>query len=147
MKEAAILIVQADPQQRARIVDALADCGDAQRLLAVDGAPAALDYLLGRGEHGRRDIRRQPRLVLVGLDGPAGLELLQAIRAGERSRAVPVIWLGPRAAARADQDAWYRTGGNSVVSRTDDDAELRRKLRQIHEFWLTVNEPDRDSRV
>jgi hypothetical protein len=126
VKDAAILIVEADPHERGRLVEALASCCERHRLLAVEG---------------------QPRLVLVALDGPPGLDLLQSIRATPRTQSLPVIWLGPPAAAREDQDAWYRRGVNSVVGRTGDDQELRRKLRQTYDFWLTVNQSDRDSRV
>lgn len=147
MKDAAILIVEADPHDRGRLVEALASCCERHRLLAVEGPAPALDYLLARGEHAGRDARKQPRLVLVGLDGTPGLDLLQSIRATPRTQSLPVIWLGPPAAAREDQDAWYCRGVNSVVGRTGDDDELRRKLRQTCDFWLTVNQSDRDSRV
>jgi two-component system response regulator len=44
-------------------------------------------------------------------------------------------------------DRCYEAGANSVVRKAADYDELRRKMRQMYEFWITVNEANRNSRV
>ena len=147
MKDAAILVVEADAQERDRLLQALAACTDLLRLQAAPDEGAALDFLFGRGAFAGRDARKQPRLVLMGLDEAPGLALLQTMRTTPQTQAVPVVRLSPPGTPRELQDAWYKAGANSLVGRTEDDQELRRKMRQVHDFWLTVNEADRHSRV
>jgi CheY-like chemotaxis protein len=147
MRDATILVVEAEPSERDRVLRALATCTSASRVVGVDSGPAALDYLLARGPHAARDARKQPRLVLLGLEGDAGLELLDTIRQTPQTQALPVVHLVSPAAPRAAQDAWYKAGVNSVVGRAPDDNELLRKMRRLHDFWITVNEADRHSRV
>ena len=38
-------------------------------------------------------------------------------------------------------------GANSVVRKSLDYNELRRKMKQVYDFWITVNEANRNSRV
>jgi len=147
MRDATILVVEAEPSERDRLLRALAACTDAWRLMGVDSGEAALDYLLARGPHAARDVRKQPRLVLVGLEGDDGLALLDTIRLTPPTQALPVVHLASPSTTRGAQDAWYKAGVNSVVGRASDDDELLRKMRGLHAFWLTVNEADRHSRV
>jgi two-component system response regulator len=41
---------------------------------------------------------------------------------------------------KGDIAACYANGANSYVRKATDYDELRRKMRQVHDFWLTVNE-------
>ena len=72
--------------------------------------------------------------------------MLGTVRGTAATRSVPVVVLADLAGAQA-QEQWYRAGANSVVGRTPDNDELLRKLRRVHDFWMTVNEADRHSRV
>ena len=44
-----------------------------------------------------------------------------------------------------DIAACYAGGANSYVRKATDYDELRRKMRQVHDFWVTVNERFRSS--
>jgi CheY-like chemotaxis protein len=147
MRDATILVVETEPSERERVVRALAACTDASRVAGVGSSEAAMDYLLARGPHAARDARKLPRLLLVGLQGDDGLALLDAVRVTPQTQALPVVHLSTPGTARATQDAWYKAGVNSLVGRAADDEELGRKMRQLHDFWITVNEADRHSRV
>jgi CheY-like chemotaxis protein len=143
-----ILVVEDNPDHRELALQALQEhCDPARIATAVDGVDA-LDYLLGRGAHAGRDVRKQPRLVVldIGLPRLDGVGVLKAMRAEPATQSVPVVMLSA-SAEKAELDRCYEAGANSVVRKSIDYEELRRKMRQVYEFWVTVNEANRNSRV
>lgn len=138
-----VLVVDDDPDYCELAALALQACGQRNTLCVNDGQEA-LNYLHGLAAHAGRDVRDQPRLVLLDLKlvRMQGLEVLRRLRAEPSTAAVPVVVLSgtdDQAALRACYDA----GANSVVRKTSDFDELKRKLRGIFEFWLNVNEETR----
>lgn len=148
MSDIAILVVDDNPDHRELTVQALRECCDPSRIAAVEDGADALDFMFARGAHGGRDPRKQPRLVLLDmkLTRLHGLDVLKAMRADPRTQAVPVVMLSASSDKQA-LDSCYEAGANSVVRKTTDFDELRRKMRQMHDFWITVNESNRHSRV
>jgi CheY-like chemotaxis protein len=141
MNHAAILVVDDNPDHLELTVMALSECCDPKRIaIATDGVEA-LDYLLGRGAHADRDTRRQPRLVILDMKlvRMHGLEVLKAIRADPRTSSIPVV-MHSSSTEKADIAACYTNGANSYVRKATDYDELRRKMRQVYDFWVTVNE-------
>jgi two-component system response regulator len=148
MTDFAILVVEDNPDHRELTVLALADCCDPSHIgTAADGVEA-LDYLFGRGSYHGRDTRKQPRLVLmdINLAGLHGVEVLKAMRSHAATQSVPVVMLSSSTEKR-ELDSCYEAGANSVVRKSVDYEELRRKIKQVYAFWMTVNEANRDSRV
>ena len=148
MSDVSVLVVEDNPDHRELTRLALCECCDPSRVAtAADGADP-LDYLLARGVHGGRDIRKQPRLAVIDMDlsQMPGLELLKAIRANPVTQALPVVMVSA-STQKADLDSCYEAGANSVVRKSLDYEELRRKMRRVYEFWVTVNEANRNSRV
>lgn len=146
--DVAILLVEDNPDHRELTLLALRECCDVSRLTAVEDGTQALDFLFGRGAFAGRDTRRLPRLVLLDMMLPRvhGLEVLKAMRAHTLTRGVPVVVLSG-STEKAELDSCYGAGANSVVRKSADFDEMRRKMRQVYEFWVTVNESDRPSRV
>jgi CheY-like chemotaxis protein len=144
----AILVVEDNPDHRELALMALQEvCDPARIAMAADGLEA-LDYLFGRGAHAGRDVRKQPRLVVldIGLPRLDGLAVLKAIRAEPATQSVPVVMLSG-SAEKAELDRCYEAGANSVVRKSVDHEELRRKMKLVYEFWVMVNEANRNSRV
>lgn len=142
MKDPAILVVDDNPDHLELTLMALAEsCDPGQVMTAADGVEA-LDYLLGRGAHAGRDIARQPRLVILDMKlvRMNGLEVLRAIRADPRTATVPVL-MHSSSTEKNDIAACYAGGANGYIGKATDYDELRRKMRQAYEFWVTVNEP------
>lgn len=148
MTDIAILVVEDNPDHRELTTLALCECCDASRIATASNGAEALDYLFGRGAHEGRDVRKQPRLVILDIKmaGIDGLEVLKTVRADLRTQSVPVVMLSG-SAEKAELDSCYEAGANSVVRKSLDYDELRRKMRQVYEFWVTVNEANRPSRV
>ena len=148
MKEPAVLVVDDNPDHLELTVMALGECCDPERIVTAQDGVEALDYLLGRGKQAGRDVRQQPRLVILEMKliRLNGVEVLRAIRADPRTAAIPVV-MHSSSIEKDDIAACYASGANSYVRKASDFDELRRKMRQVHDFWLTVNERFRPSGV
>lgn len=146
MVDITVLVAQPDSAERERTVAALSHSCEPARIATVSGAQEALDYLLGRGLHAHRADARVPQFLLVDLPTDGGVRLLESVRAEPRIAGLPVIALLDHG-QRAEHGDWYGAGANSIVGKTADDEELRRKLRCLHDYWTTVNLAKRTSRI
>lgn len=111
-----------------------------QVIVARDGVEA-LDYLFGTGAWAERDPRDVPAMVLLDLKLPRvdGLEVLQRIRADERTRFLPVIIL---TSSNEDRDRLqgYSLGVNSYVRKPVDFDAFIEAAGQLGLYWLLLNE-------
>ena len=136
-----ILIVEDNPDHLELTMMSLAQhAPNAEIASASDGA-AALDFLLGRGAHADRDIKRQPHLVLLDIRLPklSGLDVLRSVRANPLTAAVPVVMLTSSSEA-SDIAASYQGGANGFVRKSVDFGEFSDKLNSLQSYWLDVNE-------
>lgn len=136
-----ILVVDDNADHLELTVMALAECCDPKEVATMSDGAEALDWLFGRGKYVGRDITRQPRLVILDMKlvRMHGLDVLKTLRSDPRTAAIPVV-MHSSSTEIADIAACYATGANSYVRKATDYDELRRKMRQVHDFWLTVNE-------
>jgi two-component system response regulator len=108
-------------------------------LVARDGAEA-LDQLLGNGPS-HPDLSALPQLLLLDLKLPKvdGLEVLRRLRADPRTRLLPVVIL---TSSTEEQDLvrGYGLGANSYVRKPVDFAQFVEAARQLHLYWLVLNE-------
>ena len=141
MNDAVILVVDDNRDHLELTVMALAECGEADKIATATDGAEALDYLTGRGTFAGDRQPRLPRLVLLDMKlvRMHGLEVLKAIRANPRTSKLPVV-MHSSSSERSDIAASYAAGANSYVRKDTDYDDMRRKMRQIHDFWLTVNE-------
>ena len=141
MADIAILVVEDNPDHRELTVMALRECCDASRIATASDGEEALEYLFGRGAHDGRDTRKQPRLVILDMKLMRlhGLDVLKAMRANPLTQSVPVVMLSS-STEKPELDNCYEAGANSVVRKSLDYDELQRKMRQVYDFWLQVNE-------
>jgi CheY-like chemotaxis protein len=139
-----ILVVDDNPDHLELTTMALAECCDSAEIATAGDGVEALDYLFGRGAYAGRDTARQPRLIILDMKlvRMHGLEVLKAVRADSRTAGIPVV-MHSSSTEKRDIAACYANGANSYVRKATDYDELRRKMRQVHDFWLTVNEKDK----
>lgn len=142
MSQKEILLVEDNPDDVELTRIAFAEAKVANRLeVAGDGAEA-LDYLFARGRHAHRDPGDLPAIVLLDLNLPKvdGREVLQAIRANERTRALPVVVL-TTSTEPFDVEASYALGVNSYIRKPVDFEQFVWAVKQVGLYWLVLNHP------
>jgi CheY-like chemotaxis protein len=140
-----ILVAESDPNDRALILRAIGETDVAANAIAVRDGEEALDYLFAKGAYAGRDVRVQPRLILLDLALPrmGGLEVLRRLRQDERTRLLRVVAICSSDQARDVNDA-YRAGANSYIHKPTDPARFAEAMQLVARFWLTINEPPPD---
>jgi CheY-like chemotaxis protein len=135
-----ILLVEDDPADAELTVHALRKERLANHIeIARDGAEA-LDFLFCRGAYSNRSFTNPPRVVLLDLKLPkiSGHEVLRAIKADERTRAIPVVVLTSSNQER-DLVECYRLGVNSYIQKPVDLQKFQEVARHFGMYWLVVN--------
>ena len=144
MNQNEILLIEDNPDDIELTRIAFTEAGIEPRLVVVRDGAEALDYLFARGKHADRDPASLPSLVLLDLNLPKvdGREVLQAIRANEATRTLPVVVL-TTSAEPFDVDATYALGVNSYIRKPVDFEQFVWAVKQVGLYWLVLNEtPD-----
>ena len=110
-------------------------------VLARDGVEA-LDYLFATGAYADRDTSIMPAVILLDLKLPkiSGLEVLQRLRANERTKLLPVVIL-TSSTEEQDMVNGYKLGANSYVRKPVEFHEFIDALGQLGLYWLVLNQP------
>lgn len=108
-------------------------------VVARDGEEA-LDYLFGTGDYEGRDVLDLPHLILLDLKLPKvdGLEVLQAIRADERTKLLPVVVL-TTSNEQQDRLESYSLGANSYIQKPVDFLQFNNAIQELGLYWLVLN--------
>ena len=137
-----ILLVEDNPDDVELTRLAFVEAGEPHRLHVVSDGAEALDYLLARGRHADRDPAGLPALVLLDLNLPRldGHEVLQAIRAEDATRCLPVVVL-TTSIEPSDVDRAYAVGANSYLQKPVEFDRFVDVVRHISRYWLGINLP------
>jgi len=141
MFDKTILLVEDNADDEALTVRALKKNNVANNLVVARDGVEALDYLFGTGAHAGRDTTMLPGLVLLDLKLPKldGLEVLQRLRADERTRRLPVVVL-TSSKEEPDLVKSYNLGANSYIRKPVDFNQFTEAVRQLGMYWLVLNE-------
>ncbi len=142
MKERVILLVEDNPMDETLTLRALKKNNVMNKVVVVHDGAEALDYLFGTGTHASRALTDLPAVILLDLKLPKidGLEVLKRIRAGEKTKLVPVVILTSSKEQR-DLVEGYGSGANSYVRKPVEFTEFAEAIRQVGLYWLILNEP------
>lgn len=142
MTQKEILLVEDNPDDAELTRIAFAEAKVANHLVVVGDGVEALDYLFARGQYAHRDPDDLPSIVLLDLNLPKvdGREVLQAIRANEKTRALPVVVL-TTSTEPFDVEASYALGVNSYIRKPVDFEQFVWAVKQVGLYWLVLNHP------
>ena len=106
-----------------------------QELLLVDDDPSGVELTV----HVSRQYQAA-HPIRVAEDGVDGLEVLKAIRADPRTRAIPVVILTSSREPRDVVEA-YGLGANGFLQKPVDFDEFRKVVNHNGALWLDVHQP------
>jgi len=139
--EVEILLVDDSPEDVELTIRALRRSKIVNEIKVAEDGAEALDFLFCRGPHKDRSFSCPPKLVLLDLNLPkiGGLEVLRAMRADERTKAIPVVMF---TISREQRDVikGYRLGVNAFVQKPVDFEQFGEAIRHIGMFWVLVNQ-------
>lgn len=136
-----ILLVEDNPDDVELTRLAFDESRIGNKLVVVSDGAAALDYLFAKGKYSERDPTQLPSIVLLDLNLPKvdGREVLQAIRANETTRTLPVVVL-TTSAEPFDVEASYALGANSYIQKPVDFEQFVWAVKQVGLYWLVLNQ-------
>jgi two-component system, response regulator len=136
-----ILLVEDNPDDEALTLRALKKNNIGNEVVVARDGAEALDYLFGTGTYAGRDTKLLPAVTLLDLKLPKidGLEVLQRVRADERTQLVPIVIL---TSSKEEQDLikGYKLGANSYIRKPVDFGQFVDSIRQLGLYWLVINE-------
>lgn len=142
IEERVILLVEDNPNDVRLTQRAFQKANIRNPLVVARDGEEALDYLFYRGSHADRDPAGDPAVVLLDLKLPKvdGIDVLNRIRADERTRRLPVVIL---TSSSEDKDRLqsYDSGANSYVRKPVDFEQFADAVRQLGLYWLVLNQP------
>jgi two-component system response regulator len=141
MDDKAILLVEDNPDDVELTLRAFQKNNIRNQMVVVRDGAEALDYLFAAGAYADRNPRHLPQVVLLDLKLPRvdGLQVLQRIRADERTRLLPVVIL---TSSKEEQDVikGYQLGCNSYVRKPVSFDDFLDAARQLGLYWLLLNQ-------
>lgn len=136
-----ILLVEDNPDDVELTVHALRREKLANDITVARDGEEALDFVFCRGQHSDRSFQNPPRLILLDLKLPKieGLDVLRAIKADPRTKAVPVVIM---TSSREERDLVesYKLGVNAYVQKPVDFEQFRGIVKELGLFWLVINQ-------
>jgi CheY-like chemotaxis protein len=135
-----ILLVEDSQTDELLILRALRKANLANPVDVVRDGQQALDYLFCEGEFAGRKAALPAVVILdIGLPRFSGLDVLERLRADERTRLLPVVML-TSSDEDADRLASYRKGANSFVRKPVGFAEFAQTVSQLGIYWVATND-------
>ena len=139
-----ILLVEDNPDDIDLTLRAFKKSKLQNTIIVTHDGVEALDYLFGTGVYAGRDTSIMPELVLLDIKLPKmdGLEVLEKIRAHERTAALPVVML-TSSDEQDDLVKSYQLHANSYIRKPVDFQQFIEAIQHLELYWLVMNIPPR----
>lgn len=136
-----LLLVEDNPDDEELTLLAFEQSAIANEVVVAHDGVEALDYLFSTGMYADRNPSLMPALILLDLQLPRinGLEVLQRLRADNRTKLIPVVIL-TTSNEQQDLIKSYSLGCNSYIRKPVDYDQFMTALQQLGMYWLILNE-------
>lgn len=141
MSDKTILLVEDSADDVELTLRALKKHNVTNEVVVLRDGQQALDYLLCGDEHVGYEGRELPAVILLDLKLPNmdGLEVLQQLRADQRTKLLPVVVL-TSSKQQQDMVSSYELGANSFVRKPVEFGQFAEAVQQLGLYWLLLNE-------
>lgn len=136
-----ILLVEDNPDSVELALRAFRKNNVKEEIVVAKDGVEALDYMFARGAFADRDPCAMPLFILLDLKLPKmnGLEVLQQLRADDRTKLVPIVILSS-SKEKKDIISCYGSGANSYIRKSVDYLKFVEDIGAITQYWLVLNE-------
>jgi two-component system response regulator len=139
MSEKTILLVEDNPDDAELTLMALTRVTELNNIIVAHDSVELLRYMLDP-RHDDNDRELLPTVIFLDLKMPKinGIEVLQRLRANDRTRDVPIVML-TSSDEQQDIQAAYGSGANSYIRKPVDSRRFNECLEKIGRYWLELN--------
>jgi two-component system response regulator len=141
MSEKLILLVEDNPDDEDLTIRALRKANVANDIAVARDGSEALEFLFCEGKYRDRNPAVMPAVVLLDLKLPklSGIDVLQRMRADERTKYIPVVVL-TSSSEEEDMLRSYRSGANSYVRKPVVFSDFAEAVSYLGLYWLILNQ-------
>jgi two-component system response regulator len=140
--EVEILLIEDNMSDAELTIRALKKNHMVNNLVHLKDGAEALDFIFGQGEYAGRPMESTPKVILLDLKMPKinGLEVLEKLKADERTKKIPVVVL---TSSKEDPDIQlcYSLGVNSYVVKPVDFESFIKAVSDLGLYWMLLNQP------
>lgn len=140
--EVEILLIEDNPYDAEMTIRALKKNNLANKLVHLEDGQEALDFIFAEGNYANRKVEDTPKVILLDLKMPKvnGIQVLQKIKADERTKNIPVVVL---TSSKEDPDIkeCYRLGVNSYVVKPVQFEKFVTTISELGLYWMILNQP------
>lgn len=142
--EHSVLLVQHDPEERARVLRAFQNVAPSLRISVAPSAAEAYAQVAGRGKYANREEYFLPQLILLDIDliREPGLDIVRWLREKSADLHVPVIVI-TEGADTAMIDRAYDAGACSCLLKSNNEGVLEEMAMGIADYAALLNDRSR----
>lgn len=123
-------------------IRALIKSGLTHKLHHVKDGAEALDFIYCKGVYALRNIRENPKLILLDLKMPkvSGMQVLEKLKSDPKLKSIPVVIL---TSSKEDPDVekCYALGANSYIVKPVDSNNFFNAIKEIGLYWMILSQP------
>ncbi len=141
-QQVTILLVEDDPGHARLIQKNLQRSNISNDIIHISNGGDAIDYLFSQGKYAENDLAL-PLLVLLDLNMPVldGYQVLERMRANERTKRIPVIVLTTTDDLR-EIDRCYALGCSAYLTKPVNYEQFSDVIRQVGMFLSIITAPN-----
>ena len=136
-----ILFAEDSVDDAALTTRALAKSGFTNKILHVKDGAEALDFMYCKGIYAERNIKENPKLILLDLKMPkvSGMQVLKKLKSDPDFKSIPIVIL---TSSQEDPDIenCYALGANSYIVKPVDSDNFFHAIAKIGLYWMILSQ-------